>query len=155
MAVGAAGRYNAAHIACNDLPRSLSCQIVFRAVASCKPPRWPARPVSPRLSFAEDKKPSANERLAIGVIGVAGQGEHDWKQIVAGGAEVIAWCDVDESRTKTAREAFPTATFYTDFRRLIDQKGLDAVLVATPDHTHAVATLAACGPACTSFARNR
>jgi predicted dehydrogenase len=95
------------------------------------------------LSFAADKKPPASERLAVGVIGVAGQGEHDWKNIAAGGAEIVAWCDVDENRTKTARDAFPHATFYTDFRRLLDQKGLDAVLVATPDHTHAPATLAA------------
>ncbi len=99
--------------------------------------------LSSGLSLAADKKPPASERLAVGVIGVAGQGEHDWKNIVAGGAEIVAWCDVDEDRTKTARAAFPHATFYADFRRLLDQKGLDAVLVATPDHTHAPATLAA------------
>jgi predicted dehydrogenase len=99
--------------------------------------------LSTGLSFAADKKPSANERLAVGVIGVAGQGEHDWKNIHAGGAEIVAVCDVDENRTKTIREKFPHAPFYADFRRLIDQKGLDAVMVATPDHTHAPATLAA------------
>jgi predicted dehydrogenase len=99
--------------------------------------------LSTGLSVAADKKPPASERLAVGVIGVAGQGEHDWKNIVAGGAEIVAWCDVDEKRTKTARETFPHAAFHTDFRRLLDQKGLDAVLVATPDHTHAAATLAA------------
>jgi predicted dehydrogenase len=95
------------------------------------------------LSLAADKKLPASERLAVGVIGVAGQGEHDWTNIVAGGAEVVAWCDVDEKRTGKARAAFPDAKFYADFRRLLDQKGLDAVLVATPDHTHAPATLAA------------
>ncbi len=99
--------------------------------------------LSSGLSLAADKKPPASERLAVGVIGVAGQGEHDWKNIAAGGAEIVAWCDVDENRTKTARAAFPHAKFYADFRRLLDQKGLDAVLVATPDHTHAPATLAA------------
>src|SRR6185437_4057691 len=99
--------------------------------------------LSTTLAFAADKKPPANERLAVGVIGVAGQGEHDWKNIHAGGAEIVALCDVDESRTKKARETFPHAAFHSDFRRLIDRKGLDAVLVATPDHTHAPATLAA------------
>src|SRR5207237_1052582 len=46
-------------------------------------------------------------------------------------------------RTGPARERFPKAKFYTDFRKLIDARGLDAVVVATPDHTHAVATVRA------------
>jgi predicted dehydrogenase len=50
---------------------------------------------------------------------------------------------VDENRAKDARPQFPGAKFYTDFRRLLDQKGLDAVVIATPDHTHAPATLRA------------
>jgi predicted dehydrogenase len=99
--------------------------------------------VTPKRSSADGRKLPASERLAVGVIGVAGQGEYDWEKIVEGGAEVVAWCDVDEGRTKKARERFPHAPFYTDFRQLIDQKGLDAVLVATPDHTHAPATLTA------------
>ncbi len=99
--------------------------------------------LSAPLVRAADKKLPASERLAVGVIGVAGQGEHDWTEIVKGGAEIVAWCDVDEPRTGKARERFPDAKFYTDFRRLIDQKGIDAVLVATPDHTHAPATLMA------------
>jgi predicted dehydrogenase len=81
--------------------------------------------------------------LHVGVIGVAGQGEYNWKQLDKAGAEIVALCDVDEKRTGPVRERFPAAKFYTDFRELIDQKGLDAVLVATPDHTHAMATLAA------------
>ncbi len=93
--------------------------------------------------LAADKKPSANERLSVGVIGVAAQGEYDWTNVVAAGAEVVAWCDVDESRTGKARTTFPKATFDADFRALLDRKGIDAVIVATPDHTHAVATVAA------------
>jgi predicted dehydrogenase len=98
---------------------------------------------APLVRVARAARPPANERLAVGVIGVAGQGEHDWKNIAAGGAEIVAWCDVDENRTGTARKFAPDAKFYTDFRKLIDHKGLDAVMVATPDHTHAVATLTA------------
>jgi predicted dehydrogenase len=102
-----------------------------------------AAALSTRVSLADAKKPPASERLAVGVIGVAGQGEHDWENIAKAGAEIVAWCDVHEERTNKARETFPHATFHTDFRRLIDQKGIDAVLVATPDHTHAPATLMA------------
>src|SRR6185369_11988583 len=41
-----------------------------------------------------------------------------------------------------AKQRFPDATTHVDFRRLVDQKGLDAVVVATPDHTHAIASIA-------------
>jgi predicted dehydrogenase len=97
----------------------------------------------PGAAAALDKKPAANDRLHVGVIGVAGQGGRDWRQVAAGGAEIVAWCDVDERRTGTARKTFPKASFDVDFRKLLDRKGLDAVIVATPDHTHAVATVAA------------
>jgi predicted dehydrogenase len=90
------------------------------------------------------KQGSANEKLHVGVVGVAGQGQYNWDEVAkTGGAEIVALCDVDERRTKEARARFPQAKFYTDFRKLVEQKGLDAVVVATPDHTHAPATMAA------------
>jgi predicted dehydrogenase len=92
---------------------------------------------------ASDQKPPPSERLRVGVIGVTGQGGSDMNQIAAAGAEIAALCDVDERRVGPARERFPKASYYTDFRRLIDHKGLDAVLVGTPDHIHALATLRA------------
>jgi predicted dehydrogenase len=95
------------------------------------------------LLRAADRKASANERLHVGVIGVAGQGEYNLRQLAGAGAAVVALCDVDENRSAKARAQFSAATFYVDFRKMLEQKGLDAVLVATPDHTHAVATLAA------------
>ncbi|GIW82277.1 MAG: hypothetical protein KatS3mg105_4084 [Gemmatales bacterium] len=63
--------------------------------------------------------------------------------VAAAGAEIVALCDVHESRTGKARMRYPKAPFYVDFRRLIDQKGLDAVVIGTPDHNHAIATMAA------------
>lgn len=86
-----------------------------------------------------------SERLRLGAIGIAGQGGSDLGQLVNAGVEVVALCDAHESRREVVkqRERFPKAKFYPDFRKLIDAGGLDAVLVATPDHTHAVATLAA------------
>jgi predicted dehydrogenase len=92
---------------------------------------------------AKEKKDSPNERLHVGVIGVAGQGAYDMDNVAGAGAAIVALCDVDENRAGKARERFPSAKFSTDFRKLLDHKGLDAVVVATPDHTHAVATLAA------------
>jgi predicted dehydrogenase len=94
------------------------------------------------LLRAQDK-PAANDRLHVGVIGVAGQGAYDLAQTAGAGAEIVALCDVDEKRAGKAREQFPQAKFYPDFRQLLDQKGLDAVVIATPDHNHAIATLMA------------
>jgi predicted dehydrogenase len=89
------------------------------------------------------KKQSANDRLHVGVIGVAGQGDYDMSNVAAAGAEIVALCDTDERRAGAARQRFSRAKYYTDFRKMIDGGGMDAVVVATPDHNHAVATMAA------------
>jgi predicted dehydrogenase len=99
--------------------------------------------VRPSLAFAKKLAPS--ERLRVGAIGVAGQAGSDLNAIAAAGAEIVALCDVHESRREvgTQRERFSGAKFYPDFRKMIDAGGLDAVLVGTPDHSHAIATLTA------------
>ncbi len=97
----------------------------------------------PSLAFAKKLAPS--ERLRIGAIGIAGQGFSDLRTIAKAGAEIVALCDVDETRGEVAaqRERFSTAKFYPDYRKMIDAGGLDAVMVATPDHSHAIATVTA------------
>jgi predicted dehydrogenase len=92
---------------------------------------------------AEEKKTSANEKLNLGIIGVGGQGMYSLGQIAH--ENVVALCDVDSEREDVlkARKANPKAKFYQDFRRLLDQKGIDAVVVATPDHWHAIPSVAA------------
>jgi predicted dehydrogenase len=84
---------------------------------------------------------SANEKLNIGVIGVANQGNYDMTNVA--GENIVALCDVDDAYLARAAQRFPQAKTYNDFRRLLDQKDMDAVVVATPDHTHAVATATA------------
>ncbi len=99
--------------------------------------------LAPAWSRARLLAPS--DRLRVGAIGIAGQGHSDLNAIASAGAEIVALCDVDETRKEVGsfREKYPKAKFYNDFRKLLDAGGLDAVLVATPDHTHAPATLAA------------
>ncbi len=98
-----------------------------------------------RVLGADDKPAPPSERLNVAVVGTAGQGAYNWGQLRdTKEANIVALCDVDERRTGPAREAFPKATFYSDYRKLLDgEKGLDAMLIATPDHTHAIITLAA------------
>jgi len=85
--------------------------------------------------------PAGKDKLRIAVIGVAGQGEYNLNNVA--GEAIVALCDVDEKLAVEARKRFPQARFYTDFRPVMDRKDIDAVVVATPDHTHATATLAA------------
>jgi predicted dehydrogenase len=61
------------------------------------------------------------------------------------GANVIALCDVDDERAAGSFKAFPTARRYQDFRVMLDKeaRNIDAVSVGTPDHIHAIATMAA------------
>lgn len=84
---------------------------------------------------------SPNEKLNLAVIGVAHQGASDMRQLES--ENIVALCDVDENYLAAAAQRHPSAKKYSDFRRLLDQDDIDAVLVATPDHTHAVAAVAA------------
>lgn len=84
---------------------------------------------------------AANERLNLGVIGVAGRGGEDLKAVAH--HNIVALCDVDSLRLRAAAQVHSKATTYADFRRLLDRTDLDAVVVGTPDHTHAVMAIAA------------
>jgi predicted dehydrogenase len=93
------------------------------------------------VAFGSARKISPNEKLNIGIIGVAHQGNYNLTNVAS--ENIVALCDVDETYLAAAAQKFPGAKTYNDFRRLLDQKDIDAVVVATPDHTHAVATAAA------------
>ncbi len=79
---------------------------------------------------------SPNEKLNIGMIGVAAQAAYDLDNVAT--ENIVALCDIDSQRLGVAAEKFPTAKKYSDYRKLLDQADLDAVVVATPDHTHAI-----------------
>ena len=83
----------------------------------------------------------ASERLNIGVIGVGGRGAGDLAGVAS--QNIVALCDVDENRLDSAAAQFPAARKYVDYRKLLDQQDLEAVVVATPDHHHAPATVRA------------
>jgi predicted dehydrogenase len=87
----------------------------------------------------------ANEKLDIALVGVGGRGEWFTSTIPRMGQNLVALCDVDESKNPDAYERLKEARRFRDFRRMLDQMGksIDAVIVATPDHTHAVASAAA------------
>ncbi len=87
----------------------------------------------------------ANDRAVIGLIGCGGRGRYVAAAMADAGATFGATADVFLPNAERAREwAGASATSYQDFRRLLDRKDIDAVLVATPDHWHAGATVLAC-----------
>ncbi len=85
----------------------------------------------------------ANERLNIAVVGVGG---HGWSNLNAVASEnIVALCDVDEEYAARAYQRFPDAPKFADFREMLDKmhRQIDAIVVTTPDHTHAVVSVAA------------
>lgn len=88
----------------------------------------------------------ANDRVRIGLIGCGGRGLHVGGLMrQAPGAEFVAVCDVYETNAaKAGQWAGAAARTFKDFRKLLEQKDVDAVLVATPDHWHAPITVLAC-----------
>ena len=88
----------------------------------------------------------ANDRLGLALIGSGRQGMADWKWFLAH-PEVnpVAVADVYQPNLERGVGATEgRATGYKDFRRLLEHKGIDAVVVATPDHWHALPTILAC-----------
>ena len=97
-----------------------------------------AVPFAKILAAGESKNP-----VRLAVIGVADRGAENLKGVAA--ESIVALCEIDEPRAAAARKQFPKAQFFTDYRTMLDKIGkeIDAVVVSTPDHTHAHATLSA------------
>ena len=95
------------------------------------------------LVHAADRQTPPSERLNVAVIGVHNRGGANLNGVAAAATNVVALCDVDENLAAKPRQRFPRATFHTDWRRVLDQKDVEAVVVSTPDHNHAVITMAA------------
>jgi len=92
-------------------------------------------------SYAARRKLSANDKLNIGVIGTAHRAWEDIRGVQ--NENIVALCDIDDTFLATTKEKFPGAKTYNDFRKLLEQPDIDAVVIGTADHTHAVATSAA------------
>jgi predicted dehydrogenase len=84
---------------------------------------------------------SANEKLNIAVIGTNGRGRANLNGVKS--QNIVVLCDVDENQAAGPRKDFPNAKFIQDYRRVLDEKNIDAVVVSTPDHIHAPAALLA------------
>jgi predicted dehydrogenase len=84
----------------------------------------------------------ANDRLNIAGIGVGGMGAANLKALES--QNIVALCDVDPTYAAPTFKRYPSARVWTDYRRMLDQQqDIEAVVIATPDHTHAIISAAA------------
>ena len=95
----------------------------------------------PTPGLADSKSPG--ELLNVAVVGVAGRGGGNLNGVK--GENIVALCDVDDQRLAKASSGFPKAKCYNDFRKMLDEQDrrIDAVVVSTPDHNHAPASVTA------------
>lgn len=95
--------------------------------------------------LSTNKVLGANDRIRLGVIGMGRQGTDNMQNFMHHGVEVAGVCDVfDPQLQKGLKAAGGNAKTYKDFRQLLDDKTIDVVINATPDHWHALATIEAC-----------
>src|SRR3984957_948667 len=105
--------------------------------------------VAPGLagSLATGRVLGANERVRIGLIGAGDRGIQLAREVIAcPGTDLAAFADIYTRRPAEASNLSPGAKTYTDYRQLLDDSSLDAVLIATPQHLHAecfIASMAA------------
>lgn len=93
----------------------------------------------PKSVLGENGNPSANNKLNIASVGVRGMGKSNLAA-VAPTENIVALCDVDFGCAGDVFGQYPKARTFKDYRKMLDAMGkeIDAVLIATPDHTHAV-----------------
>lgn len=98
--------------------------------------------IAPRHVLGGAGQVPPSEKLNIAVVGAGGRGSEDIEGVKS--ENIVALCDVDKARSEGNRKRFPSAKVHEDFRVMLDkEKNIDAVVVATPDHIHAVAAMAA------------
>ncbi|HVJ69828.1 MAG TPA: Gfo/Idh/MocA family oxidoreductase [Caulifigura sp.] len=90
----------------------------------------------------------ANDRITLGFIGVKNQGTSNLKGFLKQDVAITAICDVDSTVAGTAADLVQKAGHkpesFGDYRKLLDRKDVDAVVVTVPDHWHALMTIDAC-----------
>jgi predicted dehydrogenase len=111
----------------------------FLATSALASPLFAAPLVIPSSAFG------ANERITTGHIGVGGRGKGNLSSFLK---NAIAVCDVDSNRLAAAKKMVeaknPQCHAFTDYRQLLERNDIDAVVITTPDHWHALMTIHAC-----------
>ena len=98
--------------------------------------------VVPSRVLGRDGNKPPSEKLNLAGIGIGGQGAHDLNELSS--ENIVALCDVDAAHAANTFKKYPKAKIYKDYRKMLEQqKDIDGVVVATPDHLHACVSTAA------------
>ena len=98
--------------------------------------------IVPRHVLGGVANTAPSEKVNIAGIGIGGMGASNLRNVES--ENIVALCDVDDNHAAKTFKAYPKAMRYRDYRIMLEkQKDIDAVIIATPDHTHAVITIAA------------
>ncbi len=96
--------------------------------------------ILPRNVLGKTQNASPSDKLCIAGIGVGGMGASNLRNLQS--ENIVALCDVDQEYASRTFERYSKAKTYTDYRVMLDkQKDIDAVVIGTPDHTHAVISM--------------
>lgn len=98
---------------------------------------------TPEAMLEQLKQEEAEDAAAV-AAGEKKKRRRRWRQKPKDLANIVALCDVDEKYAGETIKAYPKARYFKDYRKMLEQvKELDAVVIATPDHTHAIIAMAA------------
>lgn len=98
--------------------------------------------IVPASVLARGAEAPPSSKLNLAGIGIGGQGGHDINELAS--ENIAALCDVDQAHASGLFKKFPNARRFTDYRKMLDEMPeLDAVVIGTPDHHHAPASMAA------------
>lgn len=130
-----------------NLSRRGFMQRSLAAMAATGVPAWFGREVLAEEEAAKNKAAAPSSRINIGLIACGSR----MGQLVRGDlrpfrkqVEIVACCDVDRGRRESmAKRIGKECKSYEDYRELLEHKGIDAVLIATPDHWHTLPVIAA------------
>src|ERR1035438_9594868 len=95
-------------------------------------------------TFAASRVLGANDRIRMGIIGIGDRGTQIAREAIAcPNTDFVAFADIYTRRLEDARKLAPNAKTYLDYRHLLEDKSIDAVLIATPQHLHCECFVAA------------
>ncbi|MFH1923771.1 MAG: Gfo/Idh/MocA family oxidoreductase [Planctomycetota bacterium] len=96
----------------------------------------------PRHVLGGPRQIPPSEKMNVAGIGIGGMGAGNLRNLES--ENIVALCDVDPNHAAGTVKRYPNAKFFTDYREMLDaQTDIDGVVIATPDHTHAVISMAA------------